>query len=254
MNNFKKMIFSIITLGLAIGVVVTFIFKDHQILQQNSDVEIQPEAIEEEHLANQKVMYLTFDDGPSEYTKKIVDILDEHQVPATFFFIGKNVDGKEDSVRYAAKHGHTIGLHSISHNRDVIYNEAEPYKLLEESLELQSYLEPLIGYKAVIIRPPYGSSFMPDVIFNNVGEAGFKLWDWSIDTNDWREETTVESIMTFLNEFPAGEREILLEHELPITLEVLPLIISHYKEQGYLFKAYNQDEHFPYNFHLNDNY
>ena len=92
MNNFKKMIFSIITLGLAIGVVVTFIFKDHQILQHNSDVEIQPEAIEEEHLANQKVMYLTFDDGPSEYTKKIVDILDEHQVPATFFFIGKNTD------------------------------------------------------------------------------------------------------------------------------------------------------------------
>ncbi|MFQ7058429.1 MAG: hypothetical protein ACLRQX_07530 [Turicibacter sanguinis] len=71
MNNFKKMIFSIITLGLAIGVVVTFIFKDHQILQHNSDVEIQPEAIEEEHLANQKVMYLTFDDGPSEYTKKL---------------------------------------------------------------------------------------------------------------------------------------------------------------------------------------
>ena len=72
MNNFKKMIFSIITLGLAIGVVVTFIFKDHQILQHNSDVEIQPEAIEEEHLANQKVMYLTFDDGPSEYTKKFL--------------------------------------------------------------------------------------------------------------------------------------------------------------------------------------
>lgn len=209
---------------------------------------------EEPTSPSQKVMYLTFDDGPSEYTEKIVDILDEHHVPGTFFFIGKNIAGEEDAVEYAARQGHTIGLHSISHHRETIYNENEPLQLLNESLELQATLEPLIGYKTFIIRPPFGSTFMPEVIFNTVGEAGFKFWDWSIDTNDWREETTVDSIMSFLTDFPAGEREILLEHELPITLEVLPLIIKHYQEQGYTFKAYQAADHFPHNFHLNENY
>lgn len=254
MNNFKKIIILLIVMAGMIGVALTFNSKPDPLISVDSAVETETEQMEEQTQNNQKVMYLTFDDGPSEYTEKIVDILDEHKVPATFFFIGKNVFGKEEAVSYAATHGHTIGLHSISHNRDIIYNESDPLKLLEECSELQSYLEPLIGYKTFIIRPPYGSSFMPEVIFNTVGEAGFKFWDWSIDTNDWREETTAESIMTFLNEFPAGEREILLEHELPITLEVLPLIISHYKEKGYVFKAYQPEEHFPYNFHLNDNY
>ena len=204
--------------------------------------------------STEKVIYLTFDDGPSDYTEKIVDILDEYNVPATFFFIGKNVVGREEKVRYAAERGHRIGLHSMTHDRSIIYNEEEPDQFLNESLELQTYLEPLIGYKTSIIRPPYGSSFIPESIFNRVGEAGFKLWDWSIDTNDWREETTPDSIMTYLNDFPAGNREILLEHELPITLDVLPRIIEFYKKQGYTFKAYDPNEHFSYNFHSNSNY
>ena len=170
------------------------------------------------------------------------------------FFIGKNIPGEEDAVKYTAERGHTVGLHSMSHQRDIIYNESDPEQFLNESLELQTILEPLIGYKTYIIRPPYGSSFMPETIFNKMGEAGFKIWDWSIDTNDWREETTTDSIMAFIKEFETGEREILLEHELPITLEVLPLIISHYKNEGYTFKAYNPEEHFPHNFHANPNY
>lgn len=96
---------------------------------------------------------------------------------------------------------------------------------------------------------------MPEIIFNHIGEAGFKVWDWSIDTNDWREESTTDSIMTFIQELSTtADKEILLQHELPITLEVLPLIISHYQNEGYTFKAYQPEDHFSYNFHQNPNY
>lgn len=214
-----------------------------------------PNAIKEPTSSSEKIMYLTFDDGPSQYTEQIVDILNHYEVPGTFFFIGKNISGEEDAVKYTAEHGHTIGLHSMSHQRDLIYNEQNPNHFLNESLELQTLLEPLIGYKTYIIRPPYGSTFMPEIIFNHIGEAGFKVWDWSIDTNDWREESTTDSIMTFIQELSTtADKEILLQHELPITLEVLPLIISHYQNEGYTFKAYQPEDHFSYNFHQNPNY
>lgn len=60
--------------------------------------------------------------------------------------------------------------------------------------------------------------------------------------------------MTSLNTSPTSHREILLEHELPITFDVRPRIIEFYKKQGYTFKAYDPNEHFSYNFHSNPNY
>ncbi|MGL4335463.1 MAG: polysaccharide deacetylase family protein [Turicibacter sp.] len=205
-------------------------------------------------VSTNKVVYLTFDDGPSDYTKDIVDILNEYNVPATFYFIGKNIYGKESEVAYVATNGHTVGLHSMSHDRSLIYSEDDTMAFVNELISVQEYLEPIIGFPTYSTRAPYGTNHMPIETFENAGNSGFKFWDWSIDTNDWREETTSKSIMEYLNNYPLENREIVLEHELPITLDVLPSIIQFFKDQGYSFKSHNLEEHFPYNFHRDDRY
>lgn len=68
-----------------------------------------------------KVAYLTFDDGPSKYTPQILDILRENDIKATFFITGWCIDGKEHILKQVADEGHTIALHSYSHDYDKIY-------------------------------------------------------------------------------------------------------------------------------------
>ena len=103
----------------------------------------------------EKVIYLTFDDGPAgKVTTDILDILKKEEVPATFFLIGNQIKGQEEILLRMKNEGHSIGLHSMSHNRNNLYSSNE--KFLKEMLDTQNIIKEITGETSNILRFPFG--------------------------------------------------------------------------------------------------
>ena len=105
-------------------------------------------------LKNKKV-YLTFDDGPSKNTTQILDILDEYNIKATFFVVGKTDNYSKDIYRRIVDEGHSLGLHSYSHRYEIIYESLDNFQY--DLYKLQEFLYDVTNYKANIYRFPGGS-------------------------------------------------------------------------------------------------
>ena len=105
---------------------------------------------------NQKKVYLTFDDGPSDHTAQILDILKKHKVKATFFVVGKETEYAKKMYQRIVLEGHTLAMHSYSHNYDQIYANVGAFS--KDLMKLQKYLYDLTDVKPYIYRFPGGSS------------------------------------------------------------------------------------------------
>ncbi|EMY4796144.1 polysaccharide deacetylase [Bacillus cereus group sp. Bc256] len=196
-----------------------------------------------------KVVYLTFDDGPSELTGKFLDVLKEQNVASTFFMQGSNLQntGFQENVKRAVKEGHYIGAHSMTHNSDKLYKKGQFVPEMKETLAL---IHNITGSTPKLVRPPYGSApgLKSDEIRNQIVEAGMKVWDWTIDSNDWKLKDNSTQIIENVKKQTTEEVEVVLMHEKVQTLQALPEIIKFYKEQGYEFGVYNDEDHFCLNF------
>lgn len=136
-----------------------------------------------------KICYLTFDDGPSNNTLKILDILASYNIKATFFVVGNT--GKLDYIKRIHAEGHTVGLHSDTHNYKTIYSSVDSY--LADLNAISSKVESLIGIKSIIIRFPGGGSnkvsakyctgIMSDLTVR-VRAMGYSYFDWNVDSLD----------------------------------------------------------------------
>lgn len=195
-----------------------------------------------------KVVYLTFDDGPSYRTEDLLDILAQYDVPATFFFVGTQIEGKEEIVEMVAEAGHYVAMHSISHSVETLYNEEEPDNLTNELIEMQDMIEEITGHRPILFRAPYGT--MPHMkkepILESLHEAGFKAWDWTVDSYDWK-VNTVDELMTMVKQTAGSRNDIVLMHEKALTVEALPAVIKYYQEEGYEFRAYDEANHLVMN-------
>ncbi|MEC1969933.1 polysaccharide deacetylase [Bacillus cereus] len=196
-----------------------------------------------------KVVYLTFDDGPSELTGKFLDVLKEQHVASTFFMQGSNLQntGFQENVKRAVKEGHYIGAHSMTHNSDKLYKKGQFVTEMKETLAL---IHNITGTTPKLVRPPYGSApgLKGQDIRNKIVEAGIKVWDWTIDSNDWKLKGNPQQIIENVKRTTTEDVEVVLMHEKPQTLQALPEIIKFYKEKGYEFGVYNEAEHFQLNF------
>lgn len=103
-----------------------------------------------------KVAYLTFDDGPSDNTEKILDILKEYDVKATFFVVGHTDDKSVRLYKRIVKEGHTLGMHSFSHDYSKVYASEEAFE--EDLKKIQTFLYRITGVKSTYYRFPGGSS------------------------------------------------------------------------------------------------
>ena len=138
---------------------------------------------------NLKTIYLTFDDGPSLVTPKILDILKEENVKATFFVVKKNLEFNQ-YIKRAHDEGHTIALHSATHDYKYIYTSMENY--FTDLKTVADYTLSITGENASIIRFPGGSSntvssFTPKIMTNlstEVVKRGYEYFDWNIDSGD----------------------------------------------------------------------
>ncbi|MED3467065.1 polysaccharide deacetylase [Bacillus thuringiensis] len=196
-----------------------------------------------------KVVYLTFDDGPSELTGKFLDVLKEQHVASTFFMQGSNLQntGFQENVKRAVKEGHYIGAHSMTHNSDKLYKKGQFVTEMKETLAL---IHNITGTTPKLVRPPYGSApgLKGQDIRNKIVEAGIKVWDWTIDSNDWKLKGNPQQIIENVKRTTTEDVEVVLMHEKPQTLQALPEIIKFYKEKGYEFGVYNEADHFQLNF------
>lgn len=223
-----------------------------QITQKQENEIIKQEPIKEDKPASKplgKVVYLTFDDGPSQLTGQFLDILKENEVKATFFMQGGQLQNKnfQDNVKRATTEGHYVGAHSMTHDSKRLYTDGQFVHEMEETLAL---INDITGTKPKLVRAPYGSvpGLDNEHLRNQIVEANIKLWDWTIDSLDWKLKNKPYQIVENIKNGTSRDVEVVLMHEVRQTLQVLPEIISFYKERGYAFGVYKELGHFPINF------
>jgi peptidoglycan/xylan/chitin deacetylase (PgdA/CDA1 family) len=187
----------------------------------------------------QKV-YLTFDDGPSENTAKILDILKEKGVKATFFVIGQEDERSKELYQRIVAEGHTLGMHSFSHKYSVIYESLEAFS--EDVAHLQSYLAEVTGITPEIMRFPGGSrnqvsnTDMTEFI-RFLNEKGIVYYDWNVASGDATSQayTPDELVENVMNDVGRFETSIVLMHDASnksSTVEALGPMIEKLQEMG----------------------
>ncbi|UHA73295.1 polysaccharide deacetylase family protein [Paenibacillus sp. 481] len=202
---------------------------------------------------NRKVAYLTFDDGPNKYTDDILDVLSANNVKATFFMLGDKVMANRDIVKRMSEEGHYPALHSMSHDYNKLYKSGGSSNFIDEFTEAQRFVEEVTGIKPTLIRAPYGSSPQINETFRgDIAEAGFKMWDWTIDSLDWKYASNPPSIVQEITGALAEQTEVILMHDRKQTADQLQNIIDELKAQGYEFEAYDPNNHFVSNFYKDE--
>lgn len=199
---------------------------------------------------DEKVVYLTFDDGPSRNTERVLEILDRYQVKATFFITGQWPEYKA-MIKEAYDRGHTIGLHTYSHDYAAVYSSVDAY--FQDLWAAGELVKEQIGYVPCFIRFPGGASntisanyaqgIMTQLV-SLVQEQGFQYYDWNASSGDGGVCTTEELIQ---NSTSYSQNVImLLCHDSGAkdnTVEALPAIIEYFQSQGYTFKAIDRESY-----------
>lgn len=176
-----------------------------------------------DQIMRENLCALTFDDGPSNYTADLLDMLNEYGIPATFFMLGKNVNLRPDLVRRMVAEGHEVGNHSWSHPQLRHLSEAQQ---LEELGRTSAALRNL-GAEPRFVRPPYGA--FNDTTINVARQLGMSIVLWSLDSNDWRRLPADYARLSDTRGkiYPAGKlRGVFLFHDsLKRTVQDLPRIV-----------------------------
>lgn len=197
----------------------------------------------------EKIVYLTFDDGPSGNTQKILDILDQYGCKATFFVTAEWPEYK-DMIKTAYDKGHTIGLHSYSHTYSQVYASEDAY--FQDLNQIGQYVKDEIGYVPCFIRFPGGSSNtvskkytqgIMSALAQDVQAQGYQYYDWNGDSCDGESNKSTAQLIKNATGLHANNI-IILCHDAQAkvnTVSALPSIIEYYQGQGYTFKAIDRD-------------
>ncbi|MCX7571803.1 polysaccharide deacetylase family protein [Tumebacillus sp. DT12] len=195
-----------------------------------------------------KVAYLTFDDGPNGYTEEILDILQSRGVEGTFFMLSGQVQAHADIVKRIHAEGHSMGLHGVTHDADRVY--ASPQAVVNEMNAAQEAVAAVTGVRTKLIRVPYGSKpYMKQGYRDAVVSAGYKMWDWNVDSMDSRAASVpADRIIAQVKQQVSGkDRAVVLFHDKKTTVQALPVLVDWLLASGY--ELIGLEEHFtPHNF------
>ncbi|MBR3684465.1 MAG: polysaccharide deacetylase [Clostridium sp.] len=186
-----------------------------------------------EEIAVRKV-YFTFDDGPSENTDKILDVLAEYDVKATFFVIGKTKDYYIPMYQRIVEEGHSLGMHSFSHEYTDIYESVENFR--QDLHKIQDYLYDVTGQVIDLYRFPGGSSngycrTDIDDYLTYLRDYNISYFDWNVSSEDASEYklTKEEIVNNVISRVDKYETVVVLFHDAAYrdtTVEALPEIIE----------------------------
>lgn len=174
----------------------------------------------------EKMIALTFDDGPNYNTNKVLDILEKYNVPATFFILGSKIKGNEYILKRMASSGMEIGNHTYSH---LLLTKYQEDKIKEEIESTSNLIFEVTGKYPTLLRPSYGS-----VNSKIKKTADMPIIIWDIDTLDWKYHNSKRISKRVLNK--AGDGDIVLMHDIySATANALNIIIPELQNRGYTF-------------------
>ena len=195
------------------------------------------------------VVYLTFDDGPSSLTEKYLDILKKHNIHATFFLIGQQVEEMPEVVERELKEGHEVGVHTYTHESCEIYGSCQAY--YEDVNKVRNVLEKKFDYKPSFWRFPWGSAncyirSYKDEIVQKLYDQNMEYADWNVSAEDYVGTPSVDSILRNVKKDAFRVQDpVVLMHDSgsnQATLDSLEAVIRLFEEQGYRFETLSQRE------------
>lgn len=196
----------------------------------------------DEKNSNKKIAYLTFDDGPSINTTKILRILDDNKIKATFFLIGQNAEKHPDLVKLELDDNNSVANHTYSH---ILNYRENPESFVEDVKRCDSVLKNIAGDKYIqnFMRFPGGAFEQQKRLqpFRQaVTNAGYRFLNWNDENGDAeRPNVPVDTLISNVKRYTAGKKiVVILMHDAAAkttTVQALPTIIDYLKSQGFTF-------------------
>lgn len=178
-------------------------------------------------LESQKIIALTFDDGPNENTLLVLEILKKYHVKATFFCIGKNIEKQPEILKRIIEEGHIVGNHSYSHS--TFFDFYRKSRLIEEIRKTDALIESILGKKVKLFRPPYGVT--NPSIRRALEVTKHKVIGWNIRSLDGILKDEKFIFARIKNRIAPGG--IVLLHDTLHTVKVLERLMLHLEENNY---------------------
>ena len=202
-----------------------------------------------EKLANATgVVYLTYDDGPGDYTAALLDVLQKYDVKATFFVTGR---GTDDLIKREYDEGHTVALHTWSHNYAYLYSSVANY--YADLQQISDRVKNITGEESKLIRFPGGSSNtvskrydghsrIMSTLTRDVEAKGYTYFDWNVDSDDAGRANSADvvynNVITRLKPGP----NVVLQHDIkPYSVEAVERIIQWCNDNNYVFEPLTKD-------------
>lgn len=219
-------------------------------IEESPYAELYPDmyvSVPEEYTYEEGTIYFTFDDGPSQYTYSFLEYLKKHNVKATWFVVPSREQWNMDALKAIADQGHTIGVHSYTHDYKKIYASVEAY--LEDFHEAWSIIREATGQTPQLFRFAGGSNNdfnvdTRDAIIKEMTRRGFRFYDWNVDSGDVDGATWQDMYNSIPRDCRNLKRPIILMHDsagtknaLYVFEDVLKLLIG----EGYKFDALHND-------------
>lgn len=238
------------------AVLTFFVFKTVQTVRANAEAQLTEEwdgkaaqASSDAEEEPKKVICLTFDDGPSYLTPRVLEILKQYGVRATFFVTGINPQYAY-CIKEARDAGHTIGMHTYSHDYGEVYASAEAY--YADLDKISRLCVEQIGYIPRYIRFPGGSSNSTSVKYSpglmtfltrDVTQRGYLYYDWNCSSGDGEGNPEPGVLLENSKKNNGKNPVVLLCHDgggKENTVEALPQIIEYYLSEGYQFQTIDE--------------
>lgn len=204
-------------------------------------------------LSDEKTVFLTFDDGPSKNTPKVLDILNKYGVHGTFFVLGGQVKGGANYIKRIYNEGNAIGNHSYTHDFATLYpkNKINVSTYMNEYYKTENALKSVLGnnFNTKVVRMPGGENSRQYYKDPNLPELRNKFSNEGIASIDWNalngdaegKRYTVSQMVDYVKRSSAGQKHVVvLMHDAAakgLTVEALPQVIEYFKSQGYNFKV-----------------
>ena len=195
-----------------------------------------------------KKAYLTFDDGPSMNTERILNILDEYKVKGNFFVVGSDSELYRERCKQIVEAGHVLGMHSYTHDYRLLYATEDSFNA--DLNRIQYYIYDATGYTSRVYRFPGGSSNLVSKVsvyklIDILAERGIEYYDWNVDSGDANSsgltsEQIVNNVFGGIDKLETEEDKqevMILMHDLPekiSTVDALPSIIEGLQARGYI--------------------
>ena len=194
-----------------------------------------------------KIIYLTFDDGPSKYTEKLLDVLAKYNVKATFFVVKT---GRTDLIAREAAEGHTVAVHSLTHEYSKIYASEEAY--FADLDAMNEIIKEKTGSYSKLLRFPGGSSnsvsrnYCKGImtrLTQAVEEKGYKYFDWNVSSGDAGGTTSTEQVYkNVINGVKNRKYSIVLQHDIKgFSVNAVEKIIVWGLDHGFTFLPLTED-------------